>query len=60
VSYQSIQDEVDHLHGVGNRLESLADKHVPISEVLLKIAGSIRSTAVLLAVLVNSRDPKPF
>jgi hypothetical protein len=58
VPYQSIQTEVENLNGVCGRLESLADNHAPIADALLKIAGTVRSTAVLLAILISSRDPK--
>jgi hypothetical protein len=58
VSYHSIQEEVDHLNGVCGRLEALADKLLPIAEPLLRIAANVRSTAVLLAVLISSRGPK--
>jgi hypothetical protein len=58
VSYQSIQDEVDNLHGVCGRLETLADELTPLSDKLLKIAGTVRNTAVMLAVLISTRGPK--
>ena len=53
--YQSILDEVEHLNGVGGRLERLADQHPRATEELLTIAGNVRSVATLLAVLVATK-----
>lgn len=61
--YQPILDEVEHLNGVSVRLEGLADQHPRATEELLTIAGSVRSVATLLAVLVatklHSKDGHP-
>jgi hypothetical protein len=46
--------------GVSARLEALAQQHVPISEALLTIAGNVRNTATVLAVLVVAKGPKPI
>ena len=35
-------------------------QHVPITEALMTIAGIIRSTATILAVLVATKSPKPI
>jgi hypothetical protein len=53
--YQAILDEVEHLNGVGGRLEGLADQHPRATEELLTIAGSVRNVATLLAVLVATK-----
>jgi len=53
--FLAILREVDQLHKVSRRLESLAEQHPPFSEPLLTIAGSIRNTATLLEVLVATK-----
>jgi hypothetical protein len=55
---EAILNEVDQLHGVSERLEGLANQHPPVSEALITIAGSVRNTATLLAVLVATMRPK--
>ena len=56
--FEAILNEVDQLHSVSTRLEGLAEQHEPVSEALVTIAGSIRNTATLLAVLVATKSPK--
>jgi hypothetical protein len=58
--FQAILDEVDQLHSVSTRLEGLAEHHPPVSEALVIIAGNVRNTATILAVLVATKFPKPF
>jgi hypothetical protein len=58
--FAAILREVDQLHSVSTRLEGLADKHAPISEPLLTIAGNVRNAATVLAVLVVAKRPKPI
>ena len=58
--FQAILDEVDQLHSVSTRLEGLAEHHPPVSEALVIIAGNVRNTATILAVLVATRLPKPI
>ncbi len=58
--FEAILDEVDQLHNVSTRLERLAERHPPVSEALVIIAGSVRSTATILAVLVATKSPKPI
>ncbi len=58
--FAAILREVDQLHNVSTRLEGLAERHVPIAEALLTIAGNIRSVATVLAVLVVAKGPKPI
>jgi hypothetical protein len=55
MAYQAILDEVELLHGVGGRLEGLAEQHPRATEALLTIAGNVRSVATLLAVLVATK-----
>jgi hypothetical protein len=55
MAFQAILDEVDQLHNVSTRLEGLAGLHPPVSDGLLKIAGNVRSTATILAVLVATK-----
>ena len=57
--FEAILNEVDQLHGVSTRLEGLADQHPPVSEALMTIAGSVRNTAVVLAVLVATKKSRP-
>ena len=55
MSFDAILNEVEQLHGIGTRLEELADHHSPVTTELLTIAGNVRSTATLLAVLVATK-----
>jgi len=52
MAFQAILDEVDQLHSVSTRLEVLADDNSPMSEALLGVAGNVRGSATVLAVLV--------
>jgi hypothetical protein len=52
MAFEAILDEVDQLHNVGTRLEGLAELHPPVSEALITIAGTVRSTATVSAVLI--------
>lgn len=58
MSFDAILNEVDQLHSVSARLERLAEHHTPVTEQLLTIAGNVRSTATLLAVLVATKLQK--
>jgi hypothetical protein len=58
--FQAILNEVDQLHSVSTRLEGLAEQHPPVSEALVTIAGNVRNTATILAVLVATKVPKPI
>ena len=60
MAFEAILHEVDQLHNVSTRLEGLAEQHTPITEALMTIAGSVRNTATLLAVLVATKSPKPI
>jgi hypothetical protein len=58
--FAAILREVDQLHSVSTRLEGRAEQHAPMSEALLTIAGNVRNTATVLAVLVVAKGPKPI
>ena len=58
--FEAIVREVDQLHNVSTRLEGLAEQHPPVSEALTTIAGSVRNTATVLALLVATRSPSPI
>ncbi len=58
--FEAILNEVDQLHSVSQRLEELAEQHPTVSKALMTIAGSIRNTATILAVLVATKTPKPI
>jgi len=58
--FQAILREVNHLHNVSTRLEALAEKHPPLSEPLMAVAGTVRNTATLLEVLVATKGPQPI
>jgi hypothetical protein len=60
MAFEAILDEVDQLHNVRTRLEALAEQHPLVSEPLITVAGSLRNTATILAVLVATRSPKPI
>jgi len=51
----AILREVQHLYGVSDRLDFLAEEHPVVSEALLVISGSLRNTATLLEVLVATK-----
>jgi hypothetical protein len=55
MAFEAILDEVDQLQNVGTRLEGLAEQHPPVSKALITIAGNVRNTATLLAVLVATK-----
>ncbi len=56
MAFEAILDEVEELHRVSPRLEGLAEQHPPVSEALVTIAGNVRNTATMLAVLVATRN----
>ena len=51
----AILHEVQRLHSVSDRLDSLAGEHPLLSEALITISGSVRNTATLLEVLVATK-----
>jgi hypothetical protein len=55
MAFEMIMAEVDQLNLAGDRIEGLADHHLPVSEALISIAGNVRATATVLAVLVETK-----
>ena len=55
MSLDAILEEIVQLQNVSTRLEELAEFHPPMSEALLQIAGTIRRTATLLAVVMAAK-----
>jgi len=55
MAFESIMAEVDQLNLSGDRIEGLADHHPPVAEALISIAGNVRATATILAVLVETK-----
>ena len=53
----AILHEARQLHGVSDRLDSLAGLHPLVSEALITILGNVRNTATLLEVLVATKMP---
>ena len=51
----AILHEIQQLHSVSDRLDSLAEQHPLVSEALITISGNVRHTATLLEVLVAMR-----
>ncbi len=51
----AILHEVQQLYNVSERLDSLAGQHPLVSEALITISGSVRSTATVLEVLVATK-----
>jgi hypothetical protein len=47
--------EARQLYSLSERLDSLAEQHPLVSEALLRISGSVRSTATVLEVLVVTK-----
>ena len=56
--FEAILSEVEQLHGVSKRLEGLAEQHPPVSSELTAVAINVRDTAVILALLVATKNPK--
>jgi hypothetical protein len=55
MAFEAIMAEIDQLNLAGDRIEALAEHHPPVSEALITIAGNVRSTATVLAVLVETK-----
>ena len=51
----AILHEVQQLKEVCQRLESVAEEHPTVTEALLTICGTIRSSATILEVLVATK-----
>ena len=54
--FEAILNEVDQLHNVSTRLEGLAEQ-LPCQKIMM-IAGNVRNTATILAVLVATKRTK--
>lgn len=52
---KALLDEAEQLKEVSGRLELLADEHPTVTDAILKICGTIRSTATILEVLVATK-----
>jgi hypothetical protein len=55
MAFEAIMAEVDQLNLAGDRIEALAEDHPPMSQALITIAVNVRSTATILAVLVETK-----
>ena len=49
--FEDILKEVNQLHGVSDRLESLADQNPSVEDALMSVSGNVRNTANTLEVL---------
>ena len=52
---KALLHEAQKLKEVSGRLELLADEHPAVSDAILSICGTIRSTATILEVLVATK-----
>ena len=55
MAFEAIMAEVDQLNLAGDRIEGLAEHHPIVSQALITIAGNVRTTATVLAVLVETK-----
>jgi hypothetical protein len=55
MAFEAIMAEVDQLNLASDRIEGLASHHLPVSTALMTIAGNVRATATVLAVLVEMK-----
>jgi hypothetical protein len=51
----AILHEAQQLHNVSDRLDALSEQPPLVSEALITISGSVRTTATLLEVLVATK-----
>ena len=52
---KALLHEAQQLKDVSGRLDSLADEHPTVTDAILRISGTIRSTATILEVLVATK-----
>jgi hypothetical protein len=52
---KALLHEAQQLKDVSGRLELLADEHPTVTDAILRICGTIRSTAAILEVLVATK-----
>jgi hypothetical protein len=55
MSMNALQIEIDQLNGVSDRLDLLAGQHPVVETEIMSISGSVRSSAVLLELLLALR-----
>jgi hypothetical protein len=55
MAFETTMAEVEQLNLAGDRIEGLAEHHLPVSKALISIAGNVRATATVLAVLVETK-----
>jgi hypothetical protein len=55
MAFEAILAEVDELNLAGDRIEGLAEHHPVVSEALVTIAGNVRGSATVLALLVETK-----
>ena len=58
--FAAILREVDQLTQCQHAARGTGGPTLPISEALMTIAGTVRDTATVLAVLVVAKGPKPI
>ena len=61
IAFDDLLLEIDRLRGVGDRIETLADRHPGMEDGLVSVAGNIRSIATVLDVftLIRSKAVGP-
>jgi hypothetical protein len=52
---EALQYEIDQLRGVSIRLDLLAGEHPVIEDEIMSISGNVRSSAVLLELVLALR-----
>lgn len=55
MALEAIMNEIEQLNLASERIEGLAENHLPVSEALISIAGNVRATATIMAVLVETK-----
>jgi len=55
MAVEAIMAEVNHLNQAGDRIEALAEHHPVVEEALITIAGNVRGSATILALLVETK-----
>lgn len=55
MAIEAILAEVDQLNQTGDRIEALAENHPIVEEALITIAGNVRGSATILALLVETK-----
>ena len=55
MAFEAIMEEVDQLEMAGDRIEALAEHHPVVEEALILVAGNVRGSATILALLVETK-----